>query len=144
MKSTSVGGQKLDMANLDDEVMEKDGRHKNYKQSWIWERGKLALSNEKVERENINPIPTIREVENEPNGHMLRPKRRKWKEQARKKDKIEKKKSEIQNWPISAKRPVSEVREANEVPEANERKYVAQWSFQFSPHQDPNRNWLWK
>lgn len=50
---------------------------------------------------------------------MLRPKRRKWKVQARKKDKIEKKKSEMQNWPISAKRPVSEVREANgAIPEA--------------------------
>lgn len=32
---------------------EKNGRHKNYKQIWIWEKGKLALSNEKVERENI-------------------------------------------------------------------------------------------
>lgn len=50
---------------------------------------------------------------------MLRPKRRKWTVQARKKDKIEKKKSEMQNWPISAKRPVSEVREANgAIPEA--------------------------
>lgn len=39
--------------------------------------------------------------------------------QARKKDKIEKKKSKMQNWPISAQRPVSEVREAfGAIPEA--------------------------
>lgn len=111
-------------------MKEKDGRHKNYKQSWIWERGKLALSNEKVERENINPIPTIREVENEPNGHVLRPKRRKWKVQARKKDKIEKKKSKMQNWPISAKRPVSEVREAfGAIPEAKWKKICGPMEF---------------
>lgn len=61
---------------------------------------------------------------------MLRPKRRKWKVQARKKDKIEKKKSEMQNWPISAKRPVSEVREANgAIPEAKRKKICGPMKF---------------
>lgn len=80
MKSTSEGGQKLDMANLNGDGNGREATKLQAKLSF----GKGKVSSGKVERENVNPILAIREVENEPNSHTLRPKQSKWKVQARK------------------------------------------------------------